>query len=188
MTPCEICGRPVDGVGMFSEAHVDPSHFDDCYRIGWEREKARADKAEAATATLREVGKRMMANPADHCTAHPIWCVQERERDYLYDEPGSDTFVWLNDDHFEVNDGDELHRLNAHWDEHDEAPDGYLRVGYRDRWVTVTMCFSWEGADDYLRVNGHNLTDPRVYVMSLHRNAEMIGVREALMALAKGAA
>lgn len=43
MTPCEICGRPVEGVGMFSEAHVDPSHFDDCYKLGWEREKSRAE-------------------------------------------------------------------------------------------------------------------------------------------------
>lgn len=62
MTPCEICGRPVEGVGMFSEAHVDPSHFDDCYKLGWEREKARADKAERDLRLAEYVAARDIAD------------------------------------------------------------------------------------------------------------------------------
>lgn len=150
-------------------------------RYGW-----RVETHSDPIATLRELGARILANPNDHGTSQPIWEVQERERDYRYDEAIDDTHVWLDDDHNEVREPDEIQRLNDHWDDHDEAPDGYTRCAYVDRWVTVTVCFSRQGADDYIRVNGHNLTDPRIYVDSLYRNHEMIAVRDALMALATG--
>lgn len=47
--------------------------------------------------------------------------------------------------------------------------------------VFETACFTEEGAKDYLRINGHNLRQPFIYVHSLHRNNEMISIRESML-------
>lgn len=44
----------------------------------------------------------------------------------------------------------------------------------------VTACFTEEGANNYLKINGHNLRKPFIYVTSLYRNEEMIKIRELL--------
>lgn len=50
--------------------------------------------------------------------------------------------------------------------------------------VFETACFTEEGANDYLRINGHNLRQPFIYVHSLFRNNEMLCIREAMLAAA----
>lgn len=62
------------------------------------------------------------------------------------------------------------------------------RYGYKDEWETVTVCFTMEGAQAYLKANGHNLSrygEPRIYGESFHRNYEMITIRETLAELVK---
>jgi hypothetical protein len=44
----------------------------------------------------------------------------------------------------------------------------------------VTACFTEEGANNYLKINGHNLKKPFIYVTSLYRNEEMITIRNLL--------
>ena len=44
--------------------------------------------------------------------------------------------------------------------------------------VFVTACLTRAGADAYLAANCHNLEQPYIYVHSLDRNEEMIGLRE----------
>ena len=46
--------------------------------------------------------------------------------------------------------------------------------------VFVTACLTRAGADTYLAANGHNLEQPYVYVHSLNRNSEMIGLRNLI--------
>ena len=52
---------------------------------------------------------------------------------------------------------------------------------YVDEWQFVTACFTEQGCKDYIRLNGHNLTDPRIYVESGYRNYEWERLREFLM-------
>jgi hypothetical protein len=59
--------------------------------------------------------------------------------------------------------------------------EGFEKYYYQDIDIFVTACFTEEGAKDYLRQNQHNLTKPYIYVTSLYRNDEMIGIRELLM-------
>ena len=53
-----------------------------------------------------------------------------------------------------------------------------------DRWDLVqgAVALTLEGIEEYLRMNGHNLTEPRIYVGSMSRVPEMIRLREILMA------
>jgi hypothetical protein len=57
----------------------------------------------------------------------------------------------------------------------------YERVWYRIVPRFVTACLTRKGAEDYIACNGHNLTNPYIYVESLYRNAEMIALRNHLM-------
>jgi hypothetical protein len=59
--------------------------------------------------------------------------------------------------------------------------EGFEKYYYQDIDIFVTACFTEEGAKDYLRQNEHNLTKPYIYVTSLYRNDEMIGIRNLLM-------
>lgn len=45
----------------------------------------------------------------------------------------------------------------------------------------VTACFTEKGCNDYLARNKHNLRNPFIYVDSLYRNAEMIGLRDYIL-------
>lgn len=59
------------------------------------------------------------------------------------------------------------------------------KTAYRDSWENAQSFFTRQGAEDYLRINGHNLQGhepPRIYVDSAFRNAEWQAVRALLMA------
>lgn len=59
--------------------------------------------------------------------------------------------------------------------------EGFTKHYYQVIDIFVTACFTEEGAKDYLRQNQHNLNKPYIYVTSLYRNDEMIGIRDMLM-------
>jgi hypothetical protein len=61
------------------------------------------------------------------------------------------------------------------------TPEGFRRVGYLDTWDFVTACLTEAGADEYIRVNGHDLKEPRTYVTSGYRNQEWIDLRAFFM-------
>lgn len=110
------------------------------------------------------------------CTADPFYIVQQRRR--IYNVDGSDDSCWMED-------GEEVDRELSK-ELYDKYNNGqyihsfYELVGYVDYWEFVTGCFTRKGAEDYIAANGHNLTEPRIYVESLYRNKEMIGIREFL--------
>lgn len=106
-------------------------------------------------------------------TSHPVFAVQQRVRDCGFESGYSDEAVWHHPDDPE--------RVSA------VARPGWTKVRYRDRWEFVTACLTEKGAQAFIDVNGHNLTDPRIYAYSAWRNEEWIGLREVLAALrAKG--
>lgn len=50
-----------------------------------------------------------------------------------------------------------------------------VKKSFHDRFVTV--CFTMEGAEGFIKAEGHNLTNPRVYVGHVgRRNVELRGV------------
>ncbi len=117
-------------------------------------------------------------------TAHPIYCVQEADRiDGVID---SDTYDWVDEDYYPV-DPEKAKELDAaDLDFEDEKTKGYSKAYYRIEWRTVRACLTRKGAEDYLAADGHNLRrhgEPRIYVETLYRCAEMIALREWLMTL-----
>lgn len=116
-------------------------------------------------------------------TADPLFVVFEKERVYGIEQDG-DGYIWVDDDGEEADDDQtaELDKLDKDWKP--TRIDGVLfekrRFVVKDRFVTA--CFTKSGADDYIKANGHNHTEPFIYVASLFRNREMIQVRQHLMA------
>jgi hypothetical protein len=116
-------------------------------------------------------------------THNPIFIVQEKRRIYGFDPAytNGDDIVWIDsaNDCAEA-DSEERERLEAEWGDTGEEPDGWTRTACQDRWEFVTACFTEEGCKDYLRQNGHNLGETRIYVASGYRNDEWEAVREHL--------
>lgn len=120
----------------------------------------------------------------NHCTAHPIFVVQQRRRIYGLDPAYVDECVWISADESIEADAAETATLNAQYEETGREPDNWIRTAYIDSWEFVTACLTQAGADAYISSQRHNLKEPRVYVESGYRNREWIGLREALKALA----
>lgn len=116
-------------------------------------------------------------------TAHPMYAVQEKVVVYRVAPDEGDGWEWHSPQDPERTPGQaeavELYRkMRA-----GEPTPGCERVGYRITWQVVTVCLTREGALDYLRNNGHNLTEPRVYVLSGWRNREVQMLRHYFLEL-----
>ncbi len=126
---------------------------------------------------LPKIGKeiRMQDNAA---TSHPMFLVQERYRVYGVDIDYGGTSVWidLEGEEADENESDRLSLLALD----DEIDDEWTLTGYIDRWEFVTACFTRKACEEFIEANRHNLTDPRVYVASAHRNEEWKAVRTFL--------
>ena len=61
----------------------------------------------------------------------------------------------------------------------------YIHCGAAGTWRYIPKhpFFTEQGAKDYIKINGHNLREPRIYVESGHRNYEWREVRAHLMSL-----
>jgi hypothetical protein len=106
-------------------------------------------------------------------------------------EPGEgDIDVWLDDDWHPVDD-ETAARLDEladefSWDlDEDQAAmlKRHTKRGIKYFWEFCMAAFTEEGCKEYLRQNGHNLTEPRIYAESFYRCPEMLALREFLMAL-----
>lgn len=134
---------------------------------------------------------RIIATQDNVGTANPAYCVKERTRRCGIDENYSDAYVW-NDVSGEVDFDNEdavyeaLNILADYTGEEEITVNGdtYRKIFYRDEERTVTTCFTYAHAQDYIDANHHNLKDPFIYVESFNRNPEMLAVRELLLFLA----
>lgn len=136
---------------------------------------------------LRKIAARMRGQD-NRITAEPIFVVQQRRRIYGLDPDYTDDVCWCrsDDEFYEVTDPGELAEIEAEYAHTGLEPGNpwrkYIRTGYRDVWEWVQPFFSEIGAQAYIDANRHNLTDPRIYVESAHRNDEWQAVRAALLA------
>lgn len=117
-------------------------------------------------------------------TELPIFVVQQRRRTYGLSNDYTDEYTWIDQDGEEVS-GVVRVKLERFYKRTGYSNTlgnvWYWRVGCRDTWEFVTACMTESGANEYIRANGHNLKEPRVYVESGYRNAEWKVVREHLM-------
>jgi len=119
-------------------------------------------------------------------TADPLFVVFQEERIYgVSQDYQTNGFTWVGEDDSSVTaDDDEAKVLDKLLDDDRELSIGgvtYQRVWYRIVPRFVTACLTRNGAEAFIARNGHNLTKPYIYVESLHRNEEMIALREHLM-------
>lgn len=120
-----------------------------------------------------EIGQRILTQD-NLGTAHPLFCVQVKRREYGYDPEYSEETVWIDpcNDYREVPEA--------------EASDDCIETGYKDVWETVMAAFTRVGAQEYIDANGHNHRGKlRIYVESFYRCQEMIAIRQWLMDLAR---
>jgi hypothetical protein len=117
----------------------------------------------------------------NRATADPIYLVQEMVRTYGFTDDYSSDYTWIKDGE-EITDRRKIRYLNK------RAEDGkdtskYEVIYYKDEFETVQSFLTEKAAFRYIECNGHNLNYPRVYADSLHRNREMIQLREWIMSL-----
>jgi len=119
-------------------------------------------------------------------TADPLFAVFQEERIYgVSQDYQTNGYTWVGEDDSSVTaDDDEAKVLDKLLDDDRELSIGgvtYQRVWYRIVPRFVTACLTRNGAEAFIARNGHNLTKPYIYVESLHRNEEMIALRNHLM-------
>ena len=141
--------------------------------------------------------RELLRTQDNRLTCEPVFCVEQKRRDWGYESGYSDDYAWVNPEcdfdivELDTEDEDEQAAI-AKFEEAEaagEATDPWEMVHYKDRWEFVTACFTEKGAQAYIDLNGHNLGETRIYVHSGYRNQEWIDVRAALMggALARAA-
>lgn len=143
--------------------------------------------------TIEDIA-RDIATQDNAITELPIFIVRQKRRTYGIDSSYTDDFVWMSDG-IESHEADtetaakldELQETSDFFDKIILGEDGeettWTEVGYRDHWEFVTACFTRRGCEDFLRINGHNLTNPEIYVASGYRNNEWALLRVHLLAM-----
>lgn len=120
------------------------------------------------------------------CTAHAIFVVERKVRDYGFDEDYAQRFAWVNSGAEEcVCDKDQPERfaeLERGEDSEDETgkrnDEDWVCTGYRERWEFVQPFLTREAAENYGRSQAYNLGEWRVFVESGHRNYEWQWLRK----------
>lgn len=138
---------------------------------------------------LLAIGERLRTQD-NRCTANPMFIVQQ-QRSFGVEPGEGEMDVWLDEDWEEVDEEtaaklDELDHA-FEWDMTEEQKAilaRHTKRGIKHHWEFVMAAFSEEGCKEYLRLDGQNLTKPRIYAMSFNRCPEMLAIRETLLSLA----
>ena len=131
---------------------------------------------------LKELGKEILTQD-NRITDAPLFIVQQKKVDWGYDHSYSEDYKWINsmEDYIEAED-DKAEELDSLEDRLESTGD-WEKVHYCERWEFVTACFTEKGCKDYLAINGHNLSETRIYADSSYRNNEYRMVRDFLISL-----
>ena len=136
--------------------------------------------------TLEEIGARLRTQD-NRCTASPMFIVQQ-QRFHTCDPAEADEVAWF-DNEGNQQDDETCARLDKLDDElsfsalKNPELEEYTKRGIIHYWEFCMAAFTEEGCKEYLRLNGHNLHEPRIYADSWHRCPEMLTIREYLMQL-----
>ncbi|HEY0161392.1 MAG TPA: hypothetical protein VGB69_01830 [Edaphobacter sp.] len=144
------------------------------------------DEAPAAPAIISPLiaMREQLATQDNACTAHPIFIVYNRKRLYGMDPDfGEDNnYAWINaDGDFEESDERQKLIFDRYFNRYNRWPLGWEKRHFVEIDEFVTCTFTRAAAEEFVRRRSHNYRHLHVYVDSLHRNPEMIQVRQALM-------
>jgi hypothetical protein len=129
---------------------------------------------------LADVGEQIRTQD-NQCTSDPLFVVQEQRRILGIDSDYSEDYVWLHEyDHEYEAEEAEAVELDERWDAGLPCS-GWDKIHFIELWQSVTVCFTARAAEAYIEANRHNLRNPRVYVDSAYRNAEIQAIRKFLM-------
>jgi len=130
---------------------------------------------------LKEIANELQTQD-NRATADPLFCVFEKEQICGMDPDYTDTYEWVLDyDSETIGDADDLMRECELTEEQAENDDRFRKGYYIERDRFVNAHFTEKAALEHIRINGHNLRKPFVYVTSLFRCNEMVGIRNALL-------
>ena len=148
-------------------------------------------QAEAIPGFIREMGERLRTQD-NRITADPLFCVFQKRTIVVPDEYDHECIEWFSGDDQCTADEEEAERLEElrsdmesdYWHEDTIPLDGkeFRRIAVAEYDEFVTASFTEDDANDHIRMNGHNLRKPFVFVTSLHRTPEMIELRDWLKA------
>jgi hypothetical protein len=129
---------------------------------------------------MQQLGALIRSDDGAHMTNLPLFVVFENERINTDEDPTD--YDWHDED-WNLADDAKAAELDSHYEEHDEEPEGWTRMGYIVRRRFVTACLTKQAAERYIENFKHRLNEPHIYVHSLYQNAEMTAVREFLIGL-----
>jgi hypothetical protein len=113
---------------------------------------------------LAEIAEQLRTQD-NRITADPMFCVQEKIRDWGYHADYADGHMFVDDD----------------GGEYDTRRPGCRKVYYKDRWETIRAFFTEKAANDYIGSMRHRHGEMRTYVESYYRCYEMMKIRKWLM-------
>jgi GNAT superfamily N-acetyltransferase len=104
-----------------------------------------------------------------HATADPVYMVQQKARTYGIDPASWDPDGWVIIDE----NGEEIAEFATEPDT-SRLSDGHRLVAFAEEWRLVdgAVALTRRGIEEYLARNGHNLTQPRIWIGSAQRCAE----------------
>jgi len=126
--------------------------------------------------TIEEI-RESIKTQDNRITDQPMFVVQQKVRDSGYDPDYCDDYEWYNHSDYYIADDEEAKKL----DENGADDEVWVKKYYKERWEFVTACFTEQGCKDYLKINGHNLKETRIYAEGSWRNAEFQTVRNMLI-------
>jgi hypothetical protein len=147
--------------------------------------QGRAAGLEEERADLIAIGCNLLTQD-NRCTDQPLFIVEQKRLIVGIDPEYANKIGWFDSDGMATPEEHEF--LEKQYKKSRREPDGWTRTGYSEEWQFVTACFTEQGCKDYIRIDGHNLKDPRIYADGSYRNNEYRTVRNFLMKLAAIAA
>jgi len=158
----------------------DDGYVDHRTYLAWYAWKARA--VQAVEPEMCKIGH-LIATQDNRITDAPIFIVQQKQKTYGVSEDYTDLYDWCHKDGEGTADETLAARLEAK-DRQGKSTGKWAKICYVELWEFVTACFTEQGCIDYLKRNGHNLRETRIYADGSFRNEEFRNVREFLKEMA----
>ncbi len=131
---------------------------------------------------VEQIGE-LIKTQDNRITDQPIFIVQQKRREWGYDSEYCEDYKWIETKSGDYCEADEEHaeRLNTIENDLSESTEPWEKHYYKDHWVFVTSCFTEQGCKDYIKRDGHNLNEPRIYAEGSYRNEEFRSIRNMLI-------
>ena len=129
--------------------------------------------------------QKLIENEDNRATADIMFIVEQQRTSYGFEDDYADFIVWVNGNE-EIKEGQRKFKTLEKLRDNFKDTGDWRRVGCKHYWEFVQAFFTEEGANNYLKINGHNLGKTRIFGHSGFRNWEWIGMREYILGFKEG--